>query len=142
MSLTFKCYPERKLTVFTLRGEPTLLDILRVYRDAKEQHGLTKHTIWDGREAAFSHITSPELERLNEMVDLIQRGDRARIGGRSAILVASQEDARVFLAYKSLNFRLPQRFKVVFSLSEAYAWVEGQATVSYFGQEAGEGAPR
>ncbi len=132
MGLTFKYFPERSLTVFTIRGEPTVVNILRAYRDAKERHGLTKYTIWDAREATLTHITPLDLERLNEMVALIQRGDRIRVGGRSAILVASQEDARPFISYVSKNFRLPQRIKVVFSLADAYAWVEGQATVNHF----------
>ena len=92
MAITYKYYPERDLTIFVVRGTQSPADILRAYRDAKESHGLSKHTIWDGREGDIAHLTPSDLEHLDQLLALIQDGDRTRVGGRAALVVSSDQE--------------------------------------------------
>ncbi|MCB2192219.1 MAG: hypothetical protein KQI62_11675 [Deltaproteobacteria bacterium] len=116
--------PERDLTLFTLWGTPSVAEILHAYRDAKESHGLTKHTIWDSRRASVSHLTEHDLSMLNYFIALIQNQDPERVGGRSALLFSGVGDAVRFWNYAKLNYRVPQRLQVVLSMEDALAWVE------------------
>lgn len=124
MSITCRHYPEKNLIVFLVQGEPELVDILEAYRYAKENFGLTKHTIWDGSEASLARLTSRDLDQLNELLALIQGADPERVGGRSAILLGNEQDSAMFTEFVSRNWRLPQKRKVVHTMEEAYAWVE------------------
>lgn len=116
--------PERELTVFILKGNPSVTEILRCYRDAKENRGLTKHTLWDGREASFAHLKEYDLLMLDHFIALIQNQCPQRVGGRSALLFGDPTDAGLFRDFAKLNYRVPQRRRVVLSLEEALAWVE------------------
>ena len=124
MSINWEHCPERNLTIFVAGPKVDVADILQAYRDAKERHGLTKHTIWDGRQASVAHFTPYDLERLNQMLALIQGNDRSRQGGRAALVLTSPHDATVFADFVTNDWRLPQQRKVVFSLEEAHAWLE------------------
>ena len=64
--------PERDLTTFLVNGEPSMAEILRTYREVKESYGLTKHSLWDGRDASLSHFQKHDLEMLDHFLALIQ----------------------------------------------------------------------
>ncbi len=132
MSLEIVCKPERDLTIFIVKGQPTVAEILEAYREAKDRFGLTKHTIWDGREASLTHWQPFDLELLDQLIALIQNSDPGRSGGRSALLVASQDSAAMLKKFVLLNYRVPQHRKIVFTLEAALAWVrpEGSANES------------
>lgn len=116
--------PERDLTVFIAKGNPHLSEILQAYREVKDGPGLTKHTIWDGREASFSHFKEHDLMMLDQLIALIQNQSPLRVGGRSALLFGTPKDAGLFWDFAKLNYRVPQRRKVVLTQEEALAWVE------------------
>lgn len=124
MSITCRHHPGQDLIVFAVQGEPELVDILEAYRYAKEHFGLTKHTIWDGREASLARLAAQDLDQLNDLLALIQGAGSARNGGRSALLVGNEQDAALFKGFVSRNWRLPQKRKVVYTMEEAHAWVE------------------
>ncbi|MCF8042060.1 MAG: hypothetical protein K9K65_08895 [Desulfarculaceae bacterium] len=114
--------PERELTIFIAKGNPSVPEILRSYRNAKESRGLTKHTLWDGREASFAHFKTHDLLMLDHFIALIQNQCPQRIGGRSSLLFGDPEDAGLFWDFAKLNYRVPQRRQVVLSLDAAMAW--------------------
>ena len=124
MSLDIIHQPERDLTIFMAKGYPSVPDILRAYREAKESYGLTKHTLWDGREASFAHLKEYDLLMLDHFIALIQNQCSQRVGGRSALLFGDPTDAGLFRDFAKLNYRLPQRRQVVLSLEAALAWTE------------------
>ncbi|MCB2228341.1 MAG: hypothetical protein KQH53_16795 [Desulfarculaceae bacterium] len=124
MSITCQHHPAKNLIIFTLQGEPDMVEILEAYRYAKEQFGLTKHTIWNAREASLARLEEYDLEKLNELLALIQGADPVRVGGRSALLVGNEQDSAMIRRFASRNWRLPQKRKVVRTIEEAYAWVE------------------
>jgi hypothetical protein len=123
MGLTFRIHPERDLTIFLAEGEVSLADVLQAYREAKDNHGLTKHTIWDARAATFKNFSNFEMDQLDQFLALIQDRDKSRLGGRSALLFSCEEDAAVFQSLLRYSYRLPQRRKIVFTLEDAYAWI-------------------
>lgn len=116
--------PERDLTTFVAKGDLSVADILRAYREAKETYGLTKHTLWDGRDASFAHFERHDLAMLDHFLALIQNNCPQRIGGRSALLTGNSQDAGLLWDFAKLNYRLPQRRQVVLSLEAALAWTE------------------
>jgi len=116
--------PERDLTTFVAKGEPSVAEILQTYREVKEKFGLTKHTIWDGRQASFAHFGRHELAMLDHFLALIQNNCPQRAGGRSALLFGNSRDAGLFRDFAKLNYRLPQRRQVVLTLEAALAWTE------------------
>ena len=124
MSLDIIHQPERELTIFVAKDNPSVPEILRSYRDAKEKYGLTKHTLWDAREASFAHFKKHELFMLEHFIALIQNHCPQRVGGRSALLFGGPRDAGLFRDFAKLNYRVPQRRQVVLSLEEALAWAE------------------
>lgn len=124
-------YPEQDLTIFVLSGAPSAADILHAYREVKEGPGLTKHTIWDGRAASFSHFSAYDVQLLDQLIALIQGGGSSRIGGWSALLAGDVKDASIFTGFAELNYRVPQRRKIVYSTEEAFAWVGQGCPPSY-----------
>lgn len=116
--------PEREMTTFVVKGDPSVADILRAYREAKESYGLTKHTIWDGRDAFFAHFERHDLAMLDHFLVLIQNHCSQRVGGRSALLTGNPQDAWLLWDFAKLNYRLPQRRQVVLSMEAALAWTE------------------
>ncbi|MBU1154270.1 MAG: hypothetical protein KKC30_01700 [Proteobacteria bacterium] len=116
--------PERDLTTFVAKGYPSVAEILRTYREVKENYGLTKHSLWDGREASFTHFARHDLAMLDHFLALIQNNCAQRVGGRSALLFGNTRDAGLFWDFAKLNYRLPQRRQVVLSLEAALAWAE------------------
>jgi len=117
-------YPEQDLTIFVLSGAPSAADILHAYREVKEGPGLTKHTIWDGRAAYFSHFSARDVQLLDQLIALIQNGRSSRSGGRSALLAGDVKDASVFRGLEKVNCLVPQRRKIVYSIEDALAWVD------------------
>lgn len=124
MALEIIRQPKRDLTIFVAKGNPAVAEILRSYRDVKEGCGLTKHTVWDGREASFAHLKQHDLLMLDHFIALIQNHCPHRVGGRSALLFGNPKDAGLFWGFAKLNYRVPQRRQVVLTLEEAQDWAE------------------
>lgn len=128
MALEIIHQPERDLTIFVARGNPSVAELLRSYRDAKESCGFTKHTIWDGRQASFAHLKKHDLLMLDHFIALIQNHCPHRVGGRSSLLFDDSKDAGLFWDFAKLNYRVPQRRQVVMSMQDALAWVHDGVT--------------
>ena len=118
--------PSRQLTVLTVFGQVSFVEMRRTIEDFWETDELTLNVLWDYRRADMSRLTSEDHETLVRVGLRYRDRHRERIGGKTAIVASRDLEYGMNRASETMTKieGYPFKIKTFRTIEEAEAWLD------------------
>jgi hypothetical protein len=116
------------LTVYTVKGEVSLDEILNSLEGFYESAEVTLNVLWDGRNAKLKPLSLVDVAKIAGYRNRHKSHRAARRGGKTAIVAPEHVDSGVFsmaeMFKKTMAAKLPYKVRAFRSIDDAVTWLD------------------